>query len=113
MYLGVDLLMKASGPWLAFCFAEYRIKKLPLKMLFRIMKAIPADKSEKSGFYSVQSYYVAQSFKLLQQSGEISANDMAALEFQYLDVLDQKEYGIPNLEKQIEDNPDLFVHAIS
>src|SRR5260370_22443332 len=81
-------------------------------MLFRIMKPIPADKSEKSGFYSVQSYYVAQSFKLLQQSGEISANDMAALEFQYLDVLDQKEYGIPNLEKQIENNPALFFHAI-
>ena len=61
----------------------------------------------------MEPYYIPQSFKLLHQSGEISADEMALLEFQYLDALDQQEYGIPNLEKQIEDNPDLFVQAIS
>jgi addiction module HigA family antidote len=110
MCLGVDLLLKAGRAYAAFRFAEHRLAELPPKLLFRIMKAIPADKSDS---YAMQSYYIAQSFRLLHQSGEISADEMALLEFQYLDALDQEGYGIPNLEKQIEDNPDLFVQAIS
>jgi hypothetical protein len=113
MYLGIDLLMQASRPRAAFWFAHNRLEELPPKMLFRIITAIPTDKLEQSGSYLVQSYYITRSFKLLHQSGEISTNEMAVLEFQYLDILDQKEYGIPNLEKQIEENPDLFVQAIS
>lgn len=110
MYLGVDLLMKASRPRAAFQFAEHRLEELQPKLLFRIMKAIPADKSDS---YVLESYYISKSLKLLHQSGEISADEMASLEFQYLEALDQGEYGIPNLEKQIEDNPDLFVQVIS
>jgi len=113
MCLAVDLLMKAGRPLAAFRFAEHRQEELPPKLLFRIMKAIPTAKSEKLDSYAIQSYHITQSFKLLHQSGEISADEMALLEFQYLDALDQEGYGIPNLEKQIEDNPDLFVQAIS
>jgi len=113
MCLGVDFLLKAGRATAAFWFAGHRLQELPPKMLFRIMKAIPTDTSERATSYSMQSYDVAEAFKLLHESGEISADEMAALEFQYLDVLNQGEYGIPNLEKQIEDNPDLFVEAIS
>lgn len=113
MCLGVDLLLKAGRGYAAFWFAGHRLEELPPKMLFRILKAIPVDISEKPNFYSIQPYYITQSFKLLHQSGEISADETASLEFQYLDALDQDGYGIPNLEKQIEDNPDLFVQAIS
>jgi hypothetical protein len=37
---------------------------------------------------------------------------MARLEFQYIEFLDHEEEGIPNLERQIEEHPELFVHAI-
>ena len=111
--LGVDLLLNAGRAYAAFWFAGHRLEELQPKMLFRIMKAIPTDTSEKSSAYSMQSYYVAEAFKLLHQSGEVSPDEMAALEFQYLDALKQEEYGIPNLGKQIENNPDLFVQAIS
>jgi addiction module HigA family antidote len=112
MSLGVDLLLKAGRSAAAFWFAGHRMQELPPKMLFRLMKAIPTDASETATSYSMQPYYVAEAFKLLHQSGEISADEMAVLEFQYLAALGQEEYGIPNLEKQIADNPDLFVEAI-
>ena len=109
-HLGVDFLMQASRPRAAFWFAEHKLEELPPKLLFRVMKAIPTD---KSGSYAMQSHYIAQSLNILHQSGEIPTDEMALLEFQYLNTLDQEGYDIPNLAKQIEDNPDLFVQAIS
>jgi hypothetical protein len=103
--LGVELLMKASRPRAAFWFAQHKLEELPPKMLFRIMQAIPLDKLEKPGFYQAESYHITQAFRRLTQSGEIPIAEMASLEFQYLDALDQHDYGIPNLEKQIEEQP--------
>ena len=77
------------------------------------MKAIPTDTSEQVASYPMQAYSVTEAFTLLNLSGEIPVDDMAVLEFQYLDGLEQGEYGIPNLAKQIEDYPALFVEAIA
>src|SRR5450759_4680061 len=72
-----------------------------------------ADTSERAAAYPMQAYSVTEAFTFLNQSGEIPVDDMAVLEFQYLEGLEQGEYGIPNLAKQIEDNPALFVEAIA
>ncbi len=113
MYLGEDLLLRAGRATAAFWFAGHRLQEVPPKMLFRMMKAIPSDTSGRAAAYPMQAYSVTEAFTLLNLSGEIPVDDMAVLEFQYLDELEQGEYGFPNLAKQIEDYPALFVEAIT
>jgi hypothetical protein len=77
------------------------------------MTAIATGSSEPLGMYKLDGYQITEAFKFLNESGEIAVDDMAGLEFRYIEVLDQEEGSIPNLEHQIEDHPEMFVQAIA
>jgi hypothetical protein len=73
---------------------------------------------EPVGRYQLDGYYITEAFKLLEASGEFSVDQLAGLEFPYIDVLSrqvgvQEAHGIPNLELYIQDHPELFVDAVA
>ena len=111
--LAVEQLLVVDRPRAAFQFAEYHLKKLQSKQLFRLMKSIATSAGETSGTYLLQDYRVEEALKLLGQSGQIAVDELAGLEFQYLDALRHGDDSIPNLERQMEDHPELFVQAVA
>jgi addiction module HigA family antidote len=113
----VERLLAAKRPRAAFNCVHFVIEKLRPGLLFRLMTEIATTGEEQAGHYQLDAYYVEKAFDLLDASGEFSTEQMAGLEFPYIDALSQqhgsrKSRGIPNLERYVEKHPELFVQAI-
>ena len=113
----IEQLLAAGRPQVAFRFAEFQLEQVQPEQLFRLLKALATNpggtrEAEAEPRYQFDGYRINEAFKLLNQSGQIAVPDMAGLEFQYIQILDDKA-GIPNLEQQIDVHPELFVQAIA
>jgi hypothetical protein len=109
----VEHLIGLGRPKAAFNYLQYNLKVVPPKLLFRLITAIATSSAEPAGTYQLDSYHLSEAFKLLTDSGEISVDQMAGMEFHYIEAFSQEECRIPNLEKHIETNPVLFVQAVA
>lgn len=114
----VERLLAAERPRAAFASFRFSLEKVDSELLFRVMAAVAKGGNEIQGEYPLDSYEVESAFKKLNQSGNFSSEQMAGLEFPYIDIIgkwgDQNDsYGIPNLERQIELHPELFVQAVA
>ena len=114
---GVTRLLAARRPRAAFCSVNHELEVLDDEMLFNLMSAIAKDGNDKPGEYQLDSYCIEEAFKRLDACGRFDVDQMAALEFAYMEVLrklwdEDKGYGIPNLERHIEANPEMYVRAL-
>lgn len=113
----VEKLMKARRPRAAFAVSKDHPKRLPVRTLFQLLTEMSQDGDDKPGEYMLEHYYVEKAFKCVDAATELSLEQKAGLEFAYLDVLDRSwdrraESGIPNLERYIEDHPEVLVQAM-
>lgn len=108
----IDHLIAVNRPIAAFTYVQYDLAGITAKSLFRLVSAI-AKSNEAPGSYKLDRYHLSKAFKLLTESGEIPVDQMAGLEFQFIEFLTGEESRIPNLEKQIEAHPELFVQAVA
>jgi addiction module HigA family antidote len=114
---GTARLLEARRPRAAFCSINHELKEIEVEMLFTLMSAIAKDGNDKPGEYQLDSYHIEEAFKILNASGRFNVDQMAGLEFAYMEVLrklwdEDKGYGIPNLERHIEANPEMYVRAL-
>jgi addiction module HigA family antidote len=116
----VERLLKAGRPRAAFvACVRFEPSKFDAKVLYRLMEAMAKESNDKPGTYQLEHYHVEQAFKHMDASPLVTENEMANLEFAYLDALarpwdDRADmYGIPNLERYIEAHPEVFVQAIA
>lgn len=114
---GVARLLAARRPRAAFCSVKHELEVLDVEMLFDLLLTIAKDSNDKPGEYQLDSYHIEEAFKRLDASGRFDVDQMAALEFAYMEVLrklgdEDKGYGIPNLERHIEVNPEMYVRAL-
>lgn len=114
---GTARLLEARRPRAAFCSINHELKEIDVEMLFNLMSAIAKDGNDKPGEYQLDSYHIEEAFKILNASGRFNVDQMAGLEFAYMEVLrklwdEDKGYGIPNLERHIEANPEMYVRAL-
>ncbi len=110
-------LLKVGRPRAAFVSMHFEIEKIPLSLLAQMLFAMAGKSQEKEGEYLLDGYDVRRAFKLLDRNSDLTMAEMAGLEFAYLEVLSSvfrggEEQQIPNLERYIEKNPDLFVRAV-
>lgn len=113
----VDMLMRARRPRAAFALAKNHPSKLPVRTLFQLLTAMAQEGDDKPGEYLLEHYYVERAFKCINDTSELSLEQKAGLEFAYIEVLDRAwdrraESAIPNLERYIEDHPEVLVQAI-
>ncbi|WP_461611931.1 HigA family addiction module antitoxin [Cytobacillus kochii] len=113
MQYAIDQLISVNRPRAAFRNVQYNLKAIPPKLLFRLISAITTCSTEPKGTYMLDSYHVKEAFKLLTKSGEIPVDQMAGLEFQFIDAFSGEGSSIPNLEKHIEEHPELYVQAVA
>lgn len=117
MAKAVDMLMKARRPRAAFALIKADPEKLPIHTLFQLLTVMAQDGDDKTGEYLLEHYYVEMAFECVNRTSELSLEQKAGLEFAYLDVLDRAwdrhaKSAIPNLERYIEDHPEVLVQAI-
>ncbi|WP_337180303.1 hypothetical protein [Sphingopyxis granuli] len=109
----VKRLLEAGRPRAAFQFAHFQLKELPPRDLFNLLDAIRRGSDEAAGTYLLASHDLQNAFELLNASGQMSTDEMAGLEFAFIDALDDDQgVGFVNLGRQIEKHPELFVQAI-
>ena len=113
----VDMLMSVSRPRAAFALAKHSPAKLPIRTLVHLLTAMSQGGDDRPGDYLLEHYYVEKAFECIDKSSDLSLEQKAGLEFAYIDVLNQSwdrsaKSAIPNLERYIEDHPEVLVQAI-
>ncbi len=112
LQFAVGKLLEVNRPKAAFQLIRCDIEGIQPRVLFRALMEIASNSQEEAGTYQFESYNIGQAFEVLNKSGEIDVDDMAALEFRYIEVFDRDEGRIPNLDLQLEKHPELFVQAV-
>lgn len=111
----VDRLIEAKRPRTAFAVVRMDWKKIETNRLKRLMQAIGVEglDLDSTDEYKLRSYDISVALKSLSGRLEISRQEMAALEFKFIDALDDGEHGIPNLEEEISNSPLMYVQALA
>lgn len=113
----VDMLMNANRPRAAFALAKHSPEKLSIRTLVQLLTAMSQGGDDKPDEYLLEHYHVEKAFEYIDKSSDLSLEQKAGLEFAYIDVLDRAwdrraKSAIPNLERYIEDHPEVLVQAI-
>lgn len=109
----IDRLLEAKRPRAAFHAVHLDWSKIETSRLKRLLVAIATSDDEPSGDFQLAAYDISAALKSLDGRAGVSPDDMAHLEFLFIQVLDHSEHGIPNLELQIARSPAIFMQAIA
>lgn len=109
----VSSLVSAGRPRAAFQFAQYDLKALPPRDVFDLLMAVATRSIEQPKTYMLDRYHLREAFKILNLSAQMTTDEMAGLEFQYIEIFDDEDEIRPtNLERRIAEQPELFVQGI-
>ncbi len=109
---GIHKLLEAGRPRATFQLVRFDFENISTNLLFRILDEAAASE-ENFQVNQMEAYAIKEAFKVLNEKLGIPVSDMATLEFRYLSVFDREEGAIPNLEKQISENPEMFAQAVA
>ena len=109
----VDELLKVDRPRAAFQAAHMDWKLIESPRLIRLLEEVATNAAEPLDCYPIDGYYVSQALDALEQRGDTSREDLARLEFQFIQALDHSKHGIPNLEVLLSQSPALFMQTLS
>ena len=109
----VDRLLEAKRPRAAFHAVHLDFSRIETSRLKRLLLDVATVAAEPADWYKVDDYYISEALNSLHGRTGVSSDEMAQLEFLYIEALDHSEHGIPNLEQQIAESPALFVQALA
>lgn len=114
---GAERLLSHGRPRAAFSGVFHSLKHVNPETIAKLLWAITQSSQEQAGHYMLERHYIQEAFKQLNNSGISTTEQMASLEFAYIDILGdssgrQDDYQIPNLERYIELHPGFFAQAI-
>ena len=108
----IDRLMKASRPLAAFASICHELPRVETSRLKRVLLEMVGDNSEPAGHWQLNPHNITTALTVLGTRQHVPDEEMAELEFLYLDALDTREYRISNLEQQVANSPSFFVSLI-
>ena len=109
----IDRLLKAKRPRAAFHAVRLDLSQIETSRLKRLLFAVATANDEPAGPYLLEAHRVSEALNSLDGRSGVSRDEMAQLEFLYIEALDRSKHGIPNLERQIADSPVLFVQVLA
>lgn len=109
----VSQLLKAGRPRAAFNFASMGFERIESSYILGILTDLPQSEENSHPHYSLSTHSVQKAFETLNKREALNQTDMAMLEFRYMDILKKEKNGVPNLEMEIEDNPNLFCQLLA
>jgi hypothetical protein len=108
----VNRLLAVDRPKAALASVRHHTKKLDTPTLVRLLKVLATSSSEANTSIQFQSYDFVNAFETLDNRTDVSADELAHLEFMYLSVFEHEKRGVPHLERQLVNSPELFVQAV-
>lgn len=109
-------LLEVGRPRAAFVSLCFELKKVSPPLLVQMLSAMAGESQDKDGEYLLDSYDVRHAFQLLDRNSDLTLEKKAELEFIYVEILARTYPGdrkqIPNLERYVEEHPDLFVRSV-
>ena len=109
----IDRLLQANRPRAAFHVVHLDWRQIETARLKRLLLAVATVSAEPVDWYRVDEYYISEALESLESRTGVSSDEMAQLEFMYLEALRRSEHGIPNLERKIAESPAIFVQALA
>ena len=109
----IDRLLHAKRPRAAFWVAARDWSLVETSRLRQLLYDVATETLRPTDQYRLDALDIHEALKSLNGRAGVNREDMAALEFMYLDVIDNSEYGIPNLEKQIASSSALYFRALA
>ena len=109
----VDRLLDAKRPQAAFHAVRLDWSRIETARLKRILSDIVDENVKPEDRYRPQDYDISNAFGELGRRSGISRDEMALLEFKYIEILDHSEHGIPNLERRVSESPADFVRMLA
>ena len=106
-------LLEASRALAALDFVHLDWGRVDSALIGRILTEMPNSAQSDFSRVSLDQYSIEQAFKVLIERNALSRSSMAQLEFLYLELFWPETGKTPNLEKEIEANPELFCEAIA
>jgi addiction module HigA family antidote len=109
----IDRLLDAQRPRAAFHAVHMNFDDIETSRLKRLLRDVATINAEPTGHFMLNRYYISEALNSLDGRAGVTRDEMAQLEFLYIDALDDSKHGIPNLESQIAQSPALFVQAVA
>lgn len=109
----IDRLLEAKRPRAAFYEVRMDLKDVETSRLKRLLKAVATVQAEPVGQFKLDRYHISEALNTLERRANVTGDEMAELEFLFIDALRGSKHGIPNLENQISQSPSLFVQAVA
>ena len=109
----IDRLLQAKRPRAAFWVAGRDWSLVETSRLRRLLYDVATEELRPTDQYRLDAFDIHEALRSLNERAGVNREDMAALEFMYLDVIDNSEYGLPNLEQQIARSPALYFRALT
>jgi addiction module HigA family antidote len=109
----IDRLLEAKRPRAAFHAVHMDFKDVETSRLKRLLRDVVTVNAEPAGQFKLNPYDISEGLDSLNGRAGVTRDEMAQLEFLFIDALDHSEHGIPNLESQIAQSPAVFVQAVA
>ncbi len=107
----IHRLLEVRRPRAAFQAVRMDFKDIETSRLKRLLRDVATVSAEPAGHFKLNRYNISEGLDSLDGRAGVTRDEMAQLEFLFIDALDDSKHGIPNLECQIAQSPALFVQA--
>ena len=109
----IDRLLGVKRPRAALWVVNDDWSKVETARLKRLLFAVASAKPSSNDGYGLEAYRVERAIASLRERSEASPDDLAQLEYAYIDVLVGTPTGVPNLEQKIGASPGLYFQALA
>ena len=109
----IDRLLEAKRPHAAFHVVHLDWRQIETARLKRLLLKVATVPAEPTEWYRVDDYHISEALNSLDGRPDVTQDEMAQLEFLFIEALHHSKHGIPNLECQIAESPALFVQALA
>ena len=109
----VSRLLAAGRPLVALNFAYLDWGRVESRHIHAMLSDLPGSVERKHGIPRLDPHHIQQALKVLDERCALTQTEMARLELLYLDLFCLDEDGVPNLEREVENKPELFCEAVT
>ena len=109
----IDRLLEAGRPLVAFHAVQYGWARVETSRLKRLLHDVATVTAEPKEHYRLEAHQISEALNSLDGRPGVSPDEMAQLEFLYIQALDRSEHGIPNLERHVAESPATFFQVLA
>lgn len=108
-----DRLLEARRPRAAFHAVHFDFKNVETSRLKRLLRDVATVNAEPESHFKLDCHRISNALDSLEGRAGVTRDEMAQLEFLFIEALDNSKHGIPNLESQLAQSSAFFVQAVA